>query len=76
MRQWGLKLEKAVSEIRQPQGQIVHLISTLPGQSGSPILHLSKKRPCVIGIHKGGLKLKVNGEAKKKEFNTGKLLSE
>ena len=76
MRQWGLKLKKAVSEIRQTQGQIVHKISTLPGQSGSPILDLSKKWPCVIGIHKGGLKLKVNGEAKKKEFNTGKLLSE
>ena len=61
MEQWGLKLEKAVSEIRQPQGQIVHLISTLPGQSGSPILDLSQKPPCVIGIHKGGLSAIVKG---------------
>ena len=73
MQQWGLKLKKAVLEIRRPQGQIVHLISTLPGQSGSPILDLSQTPPCVIGIHKGGLKFSVNGE--EKEFNTGKLLS-
>ena len=50
----GQKLENAIKKIKQPRGEMQHLISTLPGQSGSPIIDVSKKNPCVIGIHKGG----------------------
>ena len=49
----GLKLGNAIEKIKQPRGEIKHLISTLPGQSGSPIVDVSRKTPCVIGIHKG-----------------------
>ena len=67
----GLKLENVIELVKQPSGEIMHLISTLPGQSGSPIVDVSKKTPCVIGIHKGS-KLTVTGD----QFNIGRILTE
>ena len=57
--QWGLNKKLAVYQIREEKKQIVHSISTVPGQSGAPIIAVRGNELSVAGIHKGGLKIKV-----------------
>ena len=35
---------------------MVHSISTLPGQSGAPLIRIQDEKLSIIGIHKGGAK--------------------
>lgn len=47
-----------VVEVREHQ--ILHKISTLPGQSGSPLMLIKNEKRSVVGIHLGGIKTKIN----------------
>lgn len=44
------------------KGEIIHLISTLQGQSGSPIILINDEKLSIVGIHKGGIKTKINNQ--------------
>ena len=55
--QWGLtrNIDK-IKECSQEKGHILHFLSTLPGQSGAPIIGIDKNNTiCIIGVHKGGV---------------------
>ena len=55
--QWGLLKVAAVQNINYDKEQIVHKISTMPGQNGAPILAIdSYERVSIVGLHRGGLK--------------------
>jgi hypothetical protein len=76
LHQWGLIRGKdRIEEINEEKGQIVHKISTVKGQSGSPILLTdSSGKTTIIGIHKGGVQKKIND--KKVLINVGRLVTQ
>ena len=56
--QLGLTKKERVVEQDVKAGSLFHKISTLPGQSGSPIILEGEDGQRIIGVHKGGVKLK------------------
>ena len=56
--QHGMTHEEKIVEQDVSKGYLFHKISTLPGQSGSPIVLEGENGQKIIGVHKGGAKLK------------------
>ena len=72
--QFGLTISGRVTAVRKEQSDIVHTISTEPGQSGAPILiEDSSNNFRIVGVHKGGVKTNVEG--KKVEANSARLVT-
>ena len=72
--QWGITLNGRVLEVRKDRAELIHRVSSLHGQSGSPLIEVGEKdEPSIIGIHKGGVNTKINGSMCK--ANSGKLLT-
>ena len=60
--QFGAAETGKVKEVLLEKGEIKHKISTLPGQSGAPIILDDQGKFKIVGIHKGGIKEEqVNG---------------
>ena len=71
--QFGLKKTGCVLDFIEGQKALVHRISTLPGQSGAPIvLEDSRQNLAIIGIHKGGRRLE--GDLRP-SVNAGRIIS-
>jgi len=68
-----LTLKDAIAEIWEKKGIILHSVSTLPGQSGSAVIEVKGKDLRIVGVHKGGIKIKVNGNII--ELNAGRLIT-
>ena len=74
MFQLGLTLSGSVTAVRKDQDDIVHTISTEPGQSGAPLLIKdSSNNLRIVGVHKGGVKTKVGGRLV--EGNSARLVT-
>ena len=59
--QFGLTKEKLVKEVKKERSEIIHLISTRPGQSGTPIILVDRKGNFrIVGIHKGGFTKEIS----------------
>ena len=56
MNQWGLIRSGCIELIDERKGKIQHLISTMPGQSGAPMILINDDKLSIIGIHKGAVK--------------------
>jgi len=50
-----------------------HKVSTLAGQSGSPIIEISGEELAIVGIHKGALKYMLEGQ--EVWINVGRLIT-
>jgi V8-like Glu-specific endopeptidase len=60
--QWGYTRKGGVFGLGENEDEIFHKMTTLPGQSGCPIIEIGPKRCLsIVGIHKGG---KNNAEIK------------
>jgi hypothetical protein len=55
--QWGYTRKGGVFGLGENEDEIFHKMTTLPGQSGCPIIEIGPKRSLsIVGIHKGGKK--------------------
>lgn len=74
VRQMGLVKTNGIVEIREKKGEIIHVVSTIAGQSGGPIILIEGEKLSMIGIHKGGITTKIKESLMK--ANSGKFLNE
>ena len=50
--QYGLTRSEVILDVREDKGQIVHRLSTLPGQSGTPLICIDRNsKLSIVGIH-------------------------
>jgi V8-like Glu-specific endopeptidase len=60
--QWGFASSGKVADVEEEEGEIFHMMTTLPGQSGSPIIEIGPNRSLsIVGVHKGTKNLLING---------------
>ncbi len=69
--QWGLTQSQKVHVISEEKAQILHQISTLPGQAGCPIIDVEELS--IVAIHKGGVPTTVSD--KKVHMNVGRIIT-
>ena len=69
--QWGLNQSQKVHVISEEKAQILHQISTLPGQGGCPIIDVEELS--IVAIQKGGVYTTVSD--KKVHMNVGRLIT-
>jgi V8-like Glu-specific endopeptidase len=60
--QWGLTKSAKILEIKEEEAAFLHKISTLPGQSGCPIIEIVGDAYSIVGIHKGSVTVTINGQ--------------
>lgn len=72
LHQWGLiRNQEQIESINEDKGEILHTISTVEGQSGSPILLIDQgNEMSIIGLHKGGIRREET------MFNVGRLVTQ
>ena len=67
-------MEKKTSARRKEKVEIIHRLSTLPGQSGAPLICIDQdNKLSIVGIHVGAVRTKKEGV--KVEANVGRLLT-
>jgi V8-like Glu-specific endopeptidase len=54
--QWGFTSSGKIAEIKVEEATFSYKISTLPGQSGCPIIEIDGDSLSIAGIHKGSCK--------------------
>jgi V8-like Glu-specific endopeptidase len=72
--QWGYTRRGGVFGLGENEDEIFHKMTTLPGQSGCPIIEIGPKRSLtIVGIHKGGRNAEIQGQ--KVKVNIGRLIT-
>jgi V8-like Glu-specific endopeptidase len=72
-KQWGFTSSEKIVEIKEEEAEFSYKISTLPGQSGCPIIEIDGDSLYIAGIHKGSCFSTLNG--KKVPLNVGRMVT-
>ena len=71
--QFGLRKVGAVHSVKAESAELIHKITTYPGQSGAPVILNREGKLSIVGIHKGGVDALIRGKIKK--FNSARLIT-
>ena len=71
--QYGSTKAGRVVKVERERAELLHRVSSLPGQSGAAIILEGSGGRRIVGVHKGGVEREVNG--RKEQVNGGRVMT-